>query len=144
MQAFMLQNQIQELIKSYPNSAIIICGDFNTKPENGCFKFLNTGILEPTHPDITTINDERPKISLTHPLKLKSAYELNPEGHFITNVTASFQGCIDYIFYSTPHLDVSSLLLEINSDFLTKYTALPSIEYPSDHMSLLAKFTFKS
>ncbi|KAL0334241.1 UNVERIFIED_CONTAM: Carbon catabolite repressor protein 41 [Sesamum angustifolium] len=60
-----------------------------------------------------------------------------------TNCTRDFIGTHDYIFYSADSLTVESLLELLDEDSLRKDTALPSPEWSSDHIALLAEFRCK-
>jgi len=51
--------------------------------------------------------------------------------------------CLDYIWYEPQSLEVVAALATPPSDFITKHYALPSVDFPSDHLPLLAEFTFK-
>ncbi|GKV34503.1 hypothetical protein SLEP1_g42874 [Rubroshorea leprosula] len=55
--------------------------------------------------------------------------------HLFTNCTRNFIGTLDYIFYA-----VEPLLEVLDEDSLRKDTALPSPEWSSDHIALLAEF----
>ncbi|MCI14099.1 carbon catabolite repressor-like protein, partial [Trifolium medium] len=57
-----------------------------------------------------------------------------------TNVTRDFIGSLDYIFYTADSLVVESLLELLDEESLRKDTALPSPEWSSDHIALLAEF----
>jgi CCR4-NOT transcription complex subunit 6 len=59
---------------------------------------------------------------------------------FFTNCTRDFLGTLDYIFYTADSLGVESLLELLDEESLRKDTALPSPEWSSDHIALLAEF----
>ncbi|KAJ6746105.1 CARBON CATABOLITE REPRESSOR PROTEIN 4 [Salix koriyanagi] len=61
-----------------------------------------------------------------------------------TNCTRDFIGALDYIFYTADSLMVESLLELLDEESLRKDTALPSPEWSSDHIALLAEFRCKS
>ncbi|KAL5980691.1 Carbon catabolite repressor protein 4 2 [Asimina triloba] len=61
-----------------------------------------------------------------------------------TNCTRDFIGTVDYIFYTADSLSVESLLELLDEESLRKDTALPSPEWSSDHIALLAEFRCKS
>ncbi|KVH94700.1 Endonuclease/exonuclease/phosphatase [Cynara cardunculus var. scolymus] len=104
----------------------------------------------------------RPATKLTHALPLVSAYSsfarigvglgydqqkrrVDPATNepLFTNCTRDFIGTLDYIFYSADSLTVESLLELLDEDSLRKDTALPSPEWSSDHIALLAEFRCK-
>jgi len=76
-----------------------------------------------------------------HRLPLASAYAsvygADPK---YTNYTGHFVGCLDYIFFSRPHLQCMSCLDIDNEALLKQNHALPSPLYGSDHISLVAEF----
>ncbi|GLT50178.1 hypothetical protein SLA2020_236840 [Shorea laevis] len=57
-----------------------------------------------------------------------------------TNCTRDFIGTLDYIFYTADSLAVESLLELLDEDSLRKDIALPSPEWSSDRIALLAEF----
>ncbi|XP_056624401.1 protein angel homolog 1 isoform X2 [Triplophysa dalaica] len=93
--------------------------------------------------------------TLFHGLKLTSAY---PHTHLITHncvlTTLNSEGgaMVDYIFYSTPTHDAAHVkerggglkllgrLSLLSEDLLLSLKGLPNETFPSDHLSLLAKF----
>ncbi|GLT96233.1 hypothetical protein SLE2022_138740 [Rubroshorea leprosula] len=77
-----------------------------------------------------------------HSKFLKSAFfafKRSPAPLF-TNCTRDFIGTLDYIFYTADSLAVESLLELLDEDSLRKDTTLPSPEWSSDHIALLAEF----
>ena len=72
--------------------------------------------------------------------KLRSAMKefLGDEPAF-TNFTSQFQGCLDYLWYND-FLNVTDVAPLPQEGELRKYTALPSILHPSDHLPLCATF----
>lgn len=71
-------------------------------------------------------------ISIKHDLNLASACGI-PK---YTNYTATFSGCLDYIFYQTDYLAVEQVIPMPSEKELSTYTGLPSIVFPSDHIAL--------
>jgi mRNA deadenylase 3'-5' endonuclease subunit Ccr4 len=57
-----------------------------------------------------------------------------------TNYTGHFKGTLDYIFYTKSALLVTQLLDVDEEEVLRAHTALPSPQFASDHVSLLATF----
>lgn len=53
-----------------------------------------------------------------------------------TNYTGTFSGCLDYIFYQMDHLEVEQVIPMPSEEELSLYTGLPSVVFPSDHISL--------
>jgi CCR4-NOT transcription complex subunit 6 len=66
--------------------------------------------------------------------------DLNTNEPLFTNCTRDFIGTHDYIFYTADTLMVESLLELLDEDGLRKDTALPSPEWSSNHIALLAEF----
>lgn len=57
-----------------------------------------------------------------------------------TNFTQSFQGTLDYIWYSHDQLEVVAALAPADQAELARHTAIPSMQFPSDHLPLAAEF----
>jgi CCR4-NOT transcription complex subunit 6 len=66
----------------------------------------------------------------------------NSNEPLFTNCTRDFLGTLDYIFYTENTLGVESLLELLDESKLRKDTALPSPEWSSDHIALLAEFRY--
>nr|GMD90542.1 carbon catabolite repressor protein 4 homolog 1-like [Ipomoea batatas] len=154
-----------EKIAASADIPMLVCGDFNSMPGSAPHALLAMGKVDPMHPDLVVdpLGILRPTTKLTHQLPLVSAYTsfarmetgLGSERHkrrmdpiteepLFTNCTRDFIGTHDYIFYSADSLTVVSLLELLDEDSLRKDTALPSPEWSSDHIALLAEFRCKS
>lgn len=57
-----------------------------------------------------------------------------------TNFTSGFQDCLDYIYYEKEALSVTQVVPMPSDEELTANTALPSLVFPSDHISLICDF----
>ncbi|ERN01220.1 carbon catabolite repressor protein 4 homolog 1 [Amborella trichopoda] len=160
--------QVHTLLKGLEKIAVsadipmLVCGDFNSMPGSAPHALLATGKVESTHPDLTIdpLGILRPPSKLNHRLPLVSAYSsfarmvgvgmgleqqrrrIDPMTNepLFTNCTRDFLGTLDYIFYTADSLTVESLLELLDEDSLRKDTALPSPEWSSDHIALLAEF----
>ncbi|PSS13782.1 Carbon catabolite repressor protein [Actinidia chinensis var. chinensis] len=159
--------QVHTLLKGLEKIAasakipMLVCGDFNTVPGSAPHALLAMGKVDPMHPDLAVdpLGILRPVSKLAHQLPLVSAYSsfarmavgIGLEQHrrrmdpttnepLFTNCTRDFIGTLDYIFYSADTLTVESLLELLDEDSLRKDTALPSPEWSSDHVALLAEF----
>jgi CCR4-NOT transcription complex subunit 6 len=158
--------QVHTLLKGLEKIAVsadipmLVCGDFNSVPGSAPHALLAMGKVDPSHPDLAVdpLNILRPHSKLIHQLPLVSAYSsfartvgLGYEQHkrrmdsstnepLFTNVTRDFIGSLDYIFYTADSLVVESLLELLDEESLRKDTALPSPEWSSDHIALLAEF----
>ncbi|KAK8933523.1 hypothetical protein KSP39_PZI015380 [Platanthera zijinensis] len=126
---------------------------------------LAMGKVDQLHPDLIVdpLGILRPASKLNHQLPLVSAYSsfarmmgvgLNVEQQrrrmdpttnepLFTNCSRDFIGTLDYIFYTADTLSVESLLELLDEESLRKDTALPSPEWSSDHIALLAEFRCK-
>ena len=111
---------------------LIICGDFNSIPDSGVYKYLSTGSIPPNHPDFGsytygTYTSEGTK----HYLGLKSAYSLmeNPP---MTIYTPRFRGVIDYIWFSTQNLSVNAVLGGVDKQYLDRVVGFPDDHFPSE------------
>ncbi|CAN7061971.1 unnamed protein product [Brassica oleracea var. botrytis] len=150
-----------EKIAASADIPMLVCGDFNTLPGSAPHSLLVYGKVDPQHPDLLVdpLGILRPQTKLTHQLPLVSAYssfvrsvmgigleqhrrkmDLNTNEPLFTNCTRDFIGTHDYIFYTADTLMVESLLELLDEDGLRKDTALPSPEWSSSHIALLAEF----
>lgn len=150
-----------EKIAASADIPMLVCGDFNSLPGSAPHSLLAMGKIESLHPDLAVdpLGILRPHGKLTHQLPLVSAYSsfarmglgigleqqrrrMDPATNepLFTNCTRDFIGTLDYIFYTADSLAVESLLELLDEDSLRKDTALPSPEWSSDHIALLAEF----
>lgn len=149
-----------EKIAASADIPMLVCGDFNSIPGSAAHSLLAMGKVDPMHPDLAAdpIGILRPNSKLVHQLPLVSAYSsfarmgvghgleqrrrLDPTTNepLFTNCTRDFIGTLDYIFYTADSLTVESLLELLDEESLRKDTALPSPEWSSDHIALLAEF----
>jgi len=53
------------------------------------------------------------------------------------------QLCLDYIWFEPRSLEVIATLATPPSDFIMNHYSLPSVDFPSDHLPILAEFAFK-
>ncbi|XP_077212903.1 carbon catabolite repressor protein 4 homolog 1-like [Tasmannia lanceolata] len=163
--------QVHTLLKGLEKIAVsadipmLVCGDFNSSPGSAPHALLAMGKVDPMHPDLQVdpLGILRPASKLTHQLPLVSAYSsfarmvgvrtgldqqrrrMDPTTNepLFTNCTRDFIGTLDYIFYTADSLTVESLLELLDEESLRKDTALPSPEWSSDHIALLAEFRCK-
>lgn len=153
-----------EKIAASADIPMLVCGDFNSVPGSAPHALLALGKVDPMHPELAVdpLGILRPANKLLHQLPLVSAYssfarigaglgyeqqkrrmDSNTNEPLFTNCTRDFIGTLDYIFYSADSLTVESLLELLDEDSLRKDTALPSPEWSSDHIALLAEFRCK-
>lgn len=111
---------------------LIICGDFNSVPQSGVYELLSTGTVPPNHPDFMShLYGKYTSEGLRHRLGLKSAYSVAGEIP-MTNYTPSYQGVIDYIWFSTANLAVNAVLGEVDPEYLEKVVGFPNAHFPSE------------
>ena len=132
-----------------PGSALVICGDFNSKPDSSVYELMRNGATrgedlgEYKYGPYARVGDDKPAAAsgLVHDLDLESSYlrvtGVEPE---YTNLTALFKGTLDYIWYSQRTLDAHSVLQPLRADAWN--TPLPSPQNPSDHVSLFSRLSF--
>nr|XP_056712557.1 2',5'-phosphodiesterase 12 [Euleptes europaea] len=124
----------------YPATPIIFCGDFNSTPSTGMYSFVSNGSIAEDHEDWGSDGEEKPcRISLTHPLRLKSACG-EPA---YTNYVGGFHGCLDYIFTDANALEVEQVIPLPSHEEVTTHQALPSVSHPSDHIALICDLKWK-
>jgi len=122
---------------------LIICGDFNSIPVSGVYEFLSNGTLPANHPDFMSHKyGKYTSEGLRHRLGLKDAYAGTGELQ-LTNYTPSFQGVIDYVWYSTANLAVNALLSGVDKGYLEKVVGFPNAHFPSDHVCVVSEFRVK-
>jgi mRNA deadenylase 3'-5' endonuclease subunit Ccr4 len=82
-----------------------------------------------------------PKASaLSHRLPFASAYSTGRgEEPTYTNYTGHFVGTLDYVFYTKNQLATLSYLEVDEERLLQKHTAIPSLQYSSDHIALVTE-----
>ncbi|KAF8588647.1 hypothetical protein K439DRAFT_1334624 [Ramaria rubella] len=121
----------------------IVCGDFNSIPGSGVYDFLANGTVPSDHPDFMShVYGNYTSDGLKHRLNLKSAYAGVGELP-LTNYVPGFQGVIDYIWYTTTNLSVTSLLGEVDTGYLSKVVGFPNAHFPSDHVCIISEFRVK-
>ena len=129
LQGLCLMRKLSEMRQQFPNAGVIVCGDFNSRPDSGSFKVMRSGSIKATHEDWQygrSFRAERYTESTTPPADdddeaaiavSVSLAELPPvEGidvshplvisHVpskipeLTHATAAFRSTLDYIFYT--------------------------------------------
>ncbi|KAF8971229.1 Endonuclease/exonuclease/phosphatase [Flammula alnicola] len=123
---------------------LIVCGDFNSVPESGVYELLSTGSLPSTHLDFMSHKYGRyTSEGIRHRLGLKSAYAAVAPDLPVTNYTPSFQGHIDYVWYSSANLAVNKVLSGADRVYLEKVVGFPHPHFPSDHVYIVSEFRVK-
>ena len=151
LQVGILLEELRTIMKKYhhtnsideiKNASMVICGDFNSTKENAVYQLFSTGAVS-NHEDLEgrdygKFTDE----GFRHLFKLKSAYDHVGELPF-TTISPAFTDAIDYIWYSTPTLQVKGLLGKIDEEYSSHCIGFPNAHFPSDHIPLVTKFQIK-
>ena len=146
-QTWQLLQELETFVMSRgSNLPLMICGDFNSTPDTAVYDLLSRQAVHPGHPDVNmNLDDGSPKvlpeaINLTHSFQLGSVYStvLGEEPPF-TNFTAIFKGVLDYMWFTASNLRPLSAAPIPDAAALTRYgEALPSTQFPSDHVMLIS------
>ncbi|KAM9374723.1 2',5'-phosphodiesterase 12 [Phaethornis superciliosus] len=124
----------------YPSTPVIFCGDFNSTPSSGTYSFIKSGGIAEDHEDwVSSGEEERCNMPLSHPFKLLSACG-EPA---YTNYVGGFHGCLDYIFIDKNALEVEQVIPLPSHEEVTTHQALPSVSHPSDHIALICDLKWK-
>ncbi|KAG0148568.1 hypothetical protein CROQUDRAFT_714425 [Cronartium quercuum f. sp. fusiforme G11] len=127
----------------YSDPSIIVCGDFNSRPDSGVYHYLSSGALDSDHNDYTSHKYWPFTASnIQHTLKLQSAYSHRGELRF-TTYKSDYQATIDYIFYSPNSLAVTGVLGAVDRRDYANAIGFPNAQFPSDHVPILAEFQLK-
>jgi CCR4-NOT transcription complex subunit 6 len=146
-QSWQLLQELESFVVSRDtNLPLIICGDFNSTPDTAVYDLLSRQAVHPGHPDVNiATSDDIPNVlpdamSITQSFQLGSAYQtVLGEEPWVTNYTQNFKGVLDYIWYSARNLRPLAVAPIPDEKELTKNgEALPSTEYSSDHVMLIA------
>jgi len=146
LQLHLLCDYLDRLQQNYGGLPILLTGDFNTKGEN-LIQFFSSPALPEDHPLITRQGKEDSQAS--HPLenklfrsKLTDVFSLSPMGPLeYTNVTSEYIGALDYIFYTNGLIAPQAVINPYPKDIYLQYQGLPSVFFPSDHISIFADFS---
>ncbi|KAJ1972122.1 Glucose-repressible alcohol dehydrogenase transcriptional effector [Dimargaris xerosporica] len=124
--------------------ATVMCGDFNSTPNSGVVEYVTRGALNKDHNDLGKCTYSKFMTEgFQHSLALKSAYATVGELPF-TNFSPTFKDVIDYIFYSNGTLTPTGLLGAADAEYIKNVVGFPNVHFPSDHISLMAEFRWKS
>ncbi|KAM7449063.1 CCR4-NOT transcription complex subunit 6-like [Porites harrisoni] len=135
--------------KSIP---LVFCGDLNSLPNSGAVEFLDNGRVRSDHGDFLDMKYEgflsrlsngkngEKSGDLTHCFKLQRAY--SEEQMKYSNLTYSFTGVIDYIYFTSDLLVPVGVLGSVSQQYVkdNKIIGWPHPHFPSDHQSLLVEF----
>ena len=149
LQTAMLLDEIERFLPKNSRIPVLVCGDFNSKPDSGVYHFIQNGSVPADHEDMTPppgspTSAQHSSLAaiypngLQHRLHLNSAYGIVNELDF-TNWTPTFRDVIDYVWYDTKHLKVVGLLGNVDKDYCAKHVGFPNWHHPSDHIPLLVQ-----
>lgn len=120
-----------------------VCGDYNSTADSGVYQLFSQNKVPADHADLKgKVYGKYTEDGLKHSLQIKSSYEEIGELPF-TNYTPNFVKAIDYIWYTTPTINVAALLGPIDEEYTKHFVGFPNAHHPSDHIPIATKFTFK-
>ncbi|KAJ1462573.1 Endonuclease/exonuclease/phosphatase [Pelagophyceae sp. CCMP2097] len=147
-QTLALLRSLEAFVNGRP---LILAGDFNSGPESSVYELLATQAVDPRRPEVQFADARRPggalKIlpdarNITHRLHLASAYfAVQGKEPAFTNLTRTFQGTLDYIWYDPRALQCTAVApIPDVSELTHAGVALPNARHPSDHVMLVSDF----
>ena len=116
-----LLNKLKEIANENDVSSIILCGDFNATPDESVYKEMKNGGLESSY--FSATKSEAPF----------TTWKYRPSGEV--------RHTIDYIWHS-PTIELQNYL-EIPLPDVIGSSGLPSIDFSSDHLSLVFDYQFR-
>ncbi|ROW16049.1 hypothetical protein VPNG_02501 [Cytospora leucostoma] len=127
---------------------LFVCGDYNSTNSSSVYELLSKGRVSHDHPDFGGRQyGSFTRDGIEHPFNLRSSYSpLNntPDEMPFTNYVPTFDGVIDYIWYSSNSLEVVSLLGPPDREYLKRVPGFPTYHFPSDHIHLMAEVAIKA
>lgn len=110
----------------------ILCVDLNSLSGSAVYDYLSTGEIAPGHEDFMSHTyGTYTADGLKHRLGLRSACASFGEMK-MTNFTPTFDATIDYIFYSQRSLKVTSVLGDVDREYLDRVVGFPNAHFPSE------------
>lgn len=167
LQALQISLTVREMMKfvvDLPKYSLVFCGDFNNPPSFPGYQLLSNGrISRRTFDKFIQENIDIDEVDRTNfclltnvipdifqlQVHLESAY-YSALGHEprVTNCDGAHEDeivrplCVDYIWFY--NLDVVSVLETPSFEAIVEHVALPSVNFPSDHLPLVAKFLLRN
>jgi len=130
-----IQNPNHEIILHNDLPPVVLCGDFNAKPDEPCLHSLATHQLQ--FRDAYTMCGLTPEFTAMPNRKYPEGFEESDKYH----EEGLQKKTSDYIMVSS-HLDCIGVLDCPTADEIGG-SGLPSLSWPSDHLSLMASFRLK-
>ncbi|CAF4882051.1 unnamed protein product, partial [Rotaria magnacalcarata] len=139
LQVVIAFERIKEIKQLYEqqnkNVSIVWNGDFNANTTSLAFHLLFTGVL------LTDINHRSYNEDYAEIIKdfdYKTSIELSTYSNYeFTNYMVNYHGVIDHIFYDAKKFEFHRCIPMPTLQEVTKFTALPSCEIPSDHLAVV-------
>ncbi|CAM4960319.1 unnamed protein product [Rotaria socialis] len=139
LQVVIAFERIKEIKQFYQqqnkNVSIVWNGDFNANTTSLAFHLLFTGVL------LTDINHRsynEDYAEITKDFDYKTSIELSTYSNYeFTNYMVNYHGVIDHIFYDAKKFEFHRCIPMPTRQEVTKFTALPSCEIPSDHLAVV-------
>jgi CCR4-NOT transcription complex subunit 6 len=135
-----IEKFLQEKAKHKTETPLIITGDFNSMPSSGMYELYAKGQVSSDHKDFFGGKSIH-SANLKNPFELESVY--SHVGEPVTNITPNFSGALDYIWTSRKGVGQAGLLEILPGKDLSESGFLPSKDWPSDHVSLVAELYIK-
>lgn len=133
--------------RSNTDIPLLVCGDYNSMDHSSVYELLDRGRVAPDHPELVGHSyGNFTRDGISHPFSLRSAYahvRNTPDDLIFTNYVPTFNGAIDYIWYSTNTLEAIELLGPPDYNYLKRVPGFPHYHFPSDHIQIMADFAFK-
>jgi len=145
LQTAMIVRQLEKIKTSAEKNfgmafSVLLCGDFNSTPPFGVLEFMQQKVIKENHTDWCSAEGEHVQnLQIEHKLNMESACG-TPK---YTTYTVGFKDCLDYIYYQTDNISVTSVVPFPLEEEMEKYQALPNIVFPSDHIACIADLKWK-
>ncbi|WVR09629.1 glucose-repressible alcohol dehydrogenase transcriptional effector [Kwoniella sp. DSM 27419] len=122
---------------------LILCVDLNSLSGSAVYDYLSSGEIAGNHEDFMShVYGPYTNKGLRHRLGLRSSCASFGEMR-MTNHTPTFAAAIDYIFYTPKSMKVTSVLGDVDREYLDKTVGFPNAHFPSDHIPVFAQFRLK-
>lgn len=127
---------------------LFVCGDYNSTNDSSVYQLLSKGRVAPDDPDFGGRQyGNMTREGIEHPFHLRSSYAfLNKTENEMpfTNYVPTYNGVIDYIWFSSNSLELASVLGPPDMEYLKRVPGFPNYHFPSDHIHLMAEVTIKA
>ncbi|PSR83349.1 Endonuclease/exonuclease/phosphatase [Coniella lustricola] len=144
----LLEPQPSQEYRSNTDIPLVVCGDYNSPGDSSVYELLSKGRVAPDNPDFGGRQyGAFTRDGIEHPFHLRSTYSAldgTPDEMPFTNYVPTFNGVIDYIWYSSNSLEVLSLLGPPDMEYLRRVPGFPHYHFPSDHLHIMAEVAIKA